>query len=288
MDNPNKGFFDDKVYFSWEICYTCNYRCPYCGRWNDASRDDLLLGVESWEKIWRNIYKEYGSCDMFISGAEPTTYLNFFDIVRNITTQHNVTLCTNFSWDVKEILDRDFDPRRLQFTPTFHSLFADFESFLGKAVHLKPWIRDNMVFFVAYPSQMSKVDYYKKRMNEHGINFSIVPLRGSNHGHLEVTSSPEDKARISSITDMHEEEFDYLAQNISPEGKPCRAGYRYAIIKPNGMVFPCSQNNQSLGSIVNGNFALLKEPTVCASQFCPYESYNLLERHGVSVEGRDI
>jgi len=265
-------------YFSWEICYTCNYRCPYCGRWNDASPDDLLLSPAEWEKIWGNIYEKYGPCNLFISGAEPSTYPDFFDIVQRISRQHSITVCTNFSWDARQVLGRGLDPNRVKVTPTFHSLFADFDTFLGKAVKLKPWIRDDMVFFVAYPQQMKNAQYYKKLMNESGINFNIVPLRGSDGEGLKVISSREDKEKIGLMTDMSKSEFEYLSNNISPEGKPCNAGYRYAVIRPNGKVSACGQSKISLGQVHNGSMALLKQPSVCSFKFCPYESYNLIER----------
>lgn len=280
---------DRPVEFSWEICYTCNYRCPYCGKWNDESRDDLKLDVEEWENTWKRIYAKYGSCNMYISGAEPTTYPRFFDIVQRISDMHTVTICTNFSWGAAEILDRNINPERAQFTPTFHSLFANFDIFLEKAVRLKDWIRNKMVFFVAYQMQMDKVDYYKKKINESGLNFSVVPLRGSDDdSKIKVISSQEERDKIGAITDMHKDEFEYLAQNKSPKGKPCMAGYRYAIIKPTGKVFPCSNQNDSfLGSIQHDNFILLEKPSVCPAEFCPYESYNLVERCEDSNKDKD-
>lgn len=272
---------DACVEFSWEICYTCNYRCPYCERWNDVSDSDVYLGAEEWERIWRRIYDKYGSCNMYISGAEPSTYLDFFDIVQRVAQMHTVTVCTNFSWDIKEILDRNFNRQRFQFTPTFHSLFCDFNLFLTKAIKLKEWIRNKMIFFVAYPGQMKKVEYYKKSVNENGLDFCIVPLRGSVDGHMEVVSGKEEKDKINLITDMSEDEFAYLSQKSLPKGKPCRAGYRYAIIRPTGEVFPCSQDNRSLGNISNNGFVFADKPSICPAKFCPYESHNLLERYGI-------
>ncbi|MFA5388670.1 MAG: hypothetical protein WC312_02820 [Candidatus Omnitrophota bacterium] len=267
------------VEFSWEICYTCNYRCPYCGRWNDASSSDLKLGTEEWTGIWNKVHERYGPCNMYLSGAEPSTYPGFFDIAQKISAMHTITVCTNFSWKAEEILDRDIDPARFQVTPTFHSLFADFDSFLDKAVRLKDWIRNKMVFFVAYNMQMEKVEYYKARINGAGLNFSVVPLRANNEeGKIEVISTTEEKSRISEITDMHKDDFEYLAQNKSPRGKLCNAGHRYAIIKPTGKVFSCSQGEISLGNIHDGSFALSEGPAVCAADCCPYESYNLIER----------
>jgi len=81
------------------------------------------------------------------------------------------------------------------------------------------------------------------------------------------------------VTDMHRDEFEYLAQNKSPKGKPCLAGCRYAIVKPTGKVFPCSQSSMVLGYIHKDNFNLLKDPMICPADFCPYESHNLVERN---------
>jgi len=267
------------IQFSWEICNTCNYRCPYCGRWNEYSDEDLRFNKDEWQKIWRRIYDKYGQCNMYISGAEPTTYPDFFDIVQCICDMHTITVCTNFSWDVNEIFDRNLDHLKVQFTPTFHSLFADFETFLQKLIILKDWIRDKLVFFVAYPPQMEKVEYYKEMINKNGLNFCIVPLRGTKEdGNVGVISTIEEKEKVYSITDMSEDEFAYLSQGNLPRGKACRAGYRYAIIRPTGKVFACNQSNKFLGYIQDEDFELQKEPMICPSDFCPYESYNLLER----------
>lgn len=283
LENTHKKISD--VNFSWEICYTCNYRCPYCGRWNDASNNDLFLSPEEWKSIWEMIYEKYGSCSMFISGAEPTTYPHFFDIVQEISRMHTITVCTNFSWIAEEVINRDLNPENIKFTPTFHSLFANFNDFLKKAIRLRDWIKDKTVFFVGYSPQMLEVEYYKRSMNENGIDFCIVPLRGSKNEQMEVICSKDEKETIASLTDMCRDEFDYLAQNISPKGKLCMAGFRYAIIKPTGKIFPCSQNELPLGHIQNCNFNLLNEPSICPSAFCPYESYNLVERYNVSGIG---
>lgn len=191
---------------------------------------------------------------------------------------HSVIICTNFSWPAEDFLNRDLDPKRVLVTPTYHSLFADFEAFLAKAVILKQWIRYKLVFFVAYPPQMAKVDHYKKKINENGLDFCIVPLRGNKDGALGVIARDDDKEKLGAITDMAEEEYVYLAQKISPKGRLCNAGCRYACIKATGKVFPCSQSGLCLGDIQHSDFNLLKDFMVCPLDFCPYESYNLLER----------
>lgn len=191
---------------------------------------------------------------------------------------HPVIICTNFSWPAEDFLSRDLDPKRVLVTPTYHGLFADFEDFLAKAVILKQWIRYKLVFFVAYPPQMAKADYYKKKINENGLDFCVVPLRGNKDGALGVIACDDDKENLGAITDMGEEEYVYLAQKISPKGKLCKAGCRYACIKATGEVFPCSQSRSSLGGIQDSDFNLLNDFTVCPLDFCPYESYNLLER----------
>ena len=113
-------------------------------------------------------------------------------------------------------------------------------------------------------------------------------MRGiDDDGKIKVTSNQEEKDRISAITDMHKDEFEYLAQNKSPRDKSCLAGYRYAIIKPTGKVFSCSQSDRFLGYIYDNAFGLREEPMICTVEFCPYESYNLIERYEASNKGKN-
>ena len=126
---------NDKITFGWDLCYTCNYRCPYCGVWEKASSQDLQLSAEKWWVIWYNLFEKYGSIHIFLSGGEPSVYPYFFELVKVLTKEHTVEICTNLSWNV-DLLIPDVSTQVLRVAPTFHPTFANFEEFFKKSTML--------------------------------------------------------------------------------------------------------------------------------------------------------
>ena len=76
-----------KVTFGWDLCYTCNYRCPYCGVWENYGDDNLFLSAQEWKGIWDKIYDKYGGCKIYMSGGEPSVYPYFYELVKVLTDQ---------------------------------------------------------------------------------------------------------------------------------------------------------------------------------------------------------
>lgn len=261
------------IIFGWDLCYLCNYRCPYCGVWEKCSNSDLLLSVKDWEKIWSRIYEKYGTCHIYMSGGEPSIYPNFYELVIKLTRKHSIEICTNLSWDVERLI-YNIKSGILRIAPTFHPLFAEFEIFFEKAVKIKSYLPNSQIYYVAHPGQIKEMPERSKRLKVQGINLIPLPLRGDGF----VLNTEEEKRIIEEVSPYKGNKIDYQLQKISPKGKLCRAGQHYAVVRTSGAVDRCSQySTGETGNIVDKNFELWIEPKPCQKEYCPIESQWILD-----------
>jgi len=256
-------------FFGWDLCHRCNYRCPYCGVWQDHPELDVILSAEEWGKIWNRIYDMYGKCHIYVSGGEPSVYPNFYEIIEVIASKHFPEICTNLSWDVDKLISK-FAPENFRIAPTFHPSFADFDEFFRKAVKAKDYLPDRQIYYVCFPNQIKDMPIRSKMLKEEGIKLIPLPLRGDGF----MLNSEEEKQIIKELSPYQgSEKLEYQLQNTSPKGKLCRSGADYAVIRVDGSVDRCSQyKNGSVGKIMDENFMLMKECTKCDKDYCPIES----------------
>lgn len=259
---------EPKYTFGWDLCYTCNYRCPYCGVWEKKSSQDLLINAKEWLVIWERIFERYGSCRIYMSGGEPSTYPYFYDLVKELTKKHLVDICTNLSWDTGKIIP-GVPIENLKISATFHPSFADFEDFFKKVTKIKEYLSNSQIFYVAYSAQIKEMPQRSNRLKEQGINLIPLPLRGNQ----EVLNTEEEKKIIEEVTPYSGEKKEYQLQRISPKGKLCRAGQHYAVIRANGAVDRCSQYQDcGVGSVLDKDFKLFDQALPCQKAYCPIES----------------
>jgi MoaA/NifB/PqqE/SkfB family radical SAM enzyme len=262
-----------KLTFGWDLCSSCNYRCPYCGVWERNPKEDLFLSAQEWFKLWHRLYLRYGSMHLFVSGGEPSTYREFFELVRLLTKEHSLEICTNLSWDVAKLVPQ-IPPGTLKIAPTFHPTFADFDTFFKKVVKVKEYLPNFQIYYVAHPGQISQMPQRSQLFKEEGIKLIPLPLRGDGF----VLNSEEEKRIVEKVSPYRGNKIAYQLQKISPRGKACRAGQHYAVLRTNGSVDRCSQYaNGSVGVITDENFRLWDEPSPCERDYCPIESQWIVE-----------
>ena len=67
----------------------------------------------------------------------------------------------------------------------------------------------------------------------------------------------------------------YNLKGEVPRGKLCNAGFRSAVIKPDGTIVRCKYApDEILGNIANNDIRLLTNPGVCAKHFCPHNEFD--------------
>ena|SRR3989338_84426 len=262
-----------KITLGWDLCSTCNYCCPYCGAWERKPKNDLFLSAQQWGELWHRLYLKYGSMHLFVSGGEPSTYPYFFDLVRALTKEHTLEICTNLSWDVERLVP-EIPAGILKIAPTFHPTFANFGEFFRKTVKIKEYLPNYQIYYVAYSGQIKEMPERSRHFREEGISLIPLPLRGDGL----VLNSEEEKRIVEKVSPYRGNKIAYQLHKISPYGKVCRAGQHYAVLRTNGSVDRCSQYaDGAVGNILDKNFELFNQPLPCVKDYCPIESQWIIE-----------
>ncbi|MBU1146985.1 MAG: radical SAM protein [Candidatus Omnitrophica bacterium] len=266
--------------FSWDLHYKCNYRCPYCwfhGKWEDMEKLNRYEPIDKWIGLWERVYHQCGSAHIDILGGEPFLYPDFIELIVRLSRLHDIVITTNLSVHA-EVFAREVDPLRVKVNATFHPLFADMEQFVKRALLLKEKGFSGSVVYLAYPSQIGKIPYYRQKFQEKGLPFSILTYWGQCRGISYPDGyTDEEKAIIhGSIASRGGEEFQTVPKKV--KGRLCHAGHRYAVIQGDGNVLRCGGglSNESIGNFFDDNFKLLDGPLPCNAEFCRCNEWALL------------
>ncbi|MFH1283897.1 MAG: radical SAM protein [bacterium] len=273
-----------RVFITWDIHYACNYNCSYCNTpkpWNppgswDKDRDKVVYpGVDIWLKIWEEIYKKYGSCEIHITGGEPFTYPSFLELITGLSKLHTLEIITNLSFDINDIIDR-ITPDRVRIGTTFHPEFAELNEFLRKHRLLRERGFETWANYVAYPPQMEKMADYKKEFDKLKISFNIQPFMGHFQGRDYPKGYTDSELSYlkgcyanDDIINKKTVEWKTGSEQKNTKGIPCRMGQMYAKVYPLGDAYRCCANSvQKIGNLVDDTFELLNEALPCESDLC--------------------
>ena len=268
-----------KLYFSWDIHYKCNFRCPYCWfykGWVMAAKQNIYLSPEEWIVHWEKIYEKYGSVHIEITGGEPFIYPNFIKLIKLLSIIHTLKITTNMSGDI-ETFTKEINPERVNLDLNFHPLFIDLDTITRKALILKKAGFKAGICYLAYPPQMQmgKIDYLSEHFKDVGIGFALAAFWGEYNGiRYPQGYTEEEKEFIKPyLGDINR--IIYHLEGGSPKGKLCNAGYKYAGIHANGDVVRCGPlADKIIGNILNDNFNLLDKPMPCEANACPCNEYD--------------
>lgn len=264
-----------RVFSTWEIHYACNYHCTYCHApkpWYPNVQKVIYLDVKEWMKIWQDLYEKYGSWYILISGGEPFIYPDFMELIKELSKLHFLEFCTNLFWKVEPFI-KNMNPKMAKVGTSFHPEFADLYIFLKKVKLLKENGFNPIVNFVPWPPLLPRLNEYKGRFEEIGVQFVLQPFIGeyegrrypqgyteSERGHFKIF---KDDCNINTLS------FKTTEKSNLPKGKLCRMGENYAFIHPDGEVHRCCRDKSfSLGNVINGTFKLLDKPLPCAAEEC--------------------
>jgi hypothetical protein len=272
------GAVPERVFYTWDIHYACNYRCSYCffeKRWDDVAKENRYPGLKTWAAIWEDIFYKYGSGHIHISGGEPSTYPSFIDLTICLTKWHTVEFDTNLSFDVHGFISR-VRPGRVKFAAAFHPEFVKLDVFIAKAVCLKQNGYDIGVNFVAFPPHLKEMKVYKEAFNDRHISFDIMPFRGEYQGRAYPEGYTEQERKLirscdpATATRMLDAFGTGEKESSGHKGQICRMGQRYTKIHPDGRAYRCCliKENGCLGNLLDGTFELYPEPRPCEYDHC--------------------
>jgi organic radical activating enzyme len=279
-----KAIAPNYVFVTWDMHYGCNYNCSYCntpkpwhkpGSW-ERDRDKVVYpGVDQWIRIWEDIYKRYGSCEIHITGGEPFIYPGFMELIGHLSKIHTLEIITNLFWN-PDYFVKNFSPERVRIGTSFHPEFADLDDFLKKHLLLREHGFETWANYVAHPLQMEKMKEYWARFKELKISFNIQPYLGWYEGR-EYPAGYTD-AELKNLRGCYDNEDIVNQKTIewktgsakrNMRGRPCRMGQMYAKVYPLGDAYRCcAQDTAKIGNLIDGSFNLTEDPLPCDSPHC--------------------
>lgn len=268
-----------RLFFTWDITYKCNYQCSYCSLGGHEEKDKkpktVYLSSEEWYKIWKGIYKRYGSCEIHATGGEPFFYPNFLEIITKLIEIHTFECSTNFYWEVDEFIKR-IPSDRARIGTSFHPEFGKFSDFLNKALKLKKAGYEVWINYVAYPPLLNDIENALYLAQKEGISMSVLPFNGRYKDkdypadYSEREKELLNRLGLNSIVIRNAFNWSLNKDARVKNKKFCRMGQMYGKIHPDGNVYRCcGKNSHLLGNLIEGTFSLLEEPLPCENEECP-------------------
>jgi MoaA/NifB/PqqE/SkfB family radical SAM enzyme len=273
--------------FSWDLHWSCNYRCPYCwwhNRWDDLGKRNVYPGTDKLIEVWKRIHDKYGEAHISIAGGEPTIYPDFWQFIEKLLKYHRVNIATNLSGDIDYLLNDMNDGellKRLTVGCTFHPLFADINQFTSKVKKILDKKVTLSFNYLPYPPQIKEIPKLKEKFREFGVEFLITTFWGTYNGKQYPQSYTDEELSIIDPILATRKGEKFQTKPVVTKGKLCNAGRTYGIIHPNGEVLRCgggSWKGESIiiGNIFDDNFSLADEPKPCDSEFCPCNEWAML------------
>lgn len=271
-----------KVFWNWDIHYSCNYRCSYCffsEDWKWIYQKNRYPGLSKWLEIWERIYAIYGSCHIHFSGGEPFTYPSFLSLTSKLSIEHTLELSTNLSFDISYFV-KIIKPDRANIDASFHPEFVNANIFLEKILFLRNNNFPITVTTVGYPPFLDTIDKAKAMFEEAGIKFIIQPFRGKFQNNIYPDAYSEREKIFFEVNknNGNRDQKKITSHHLYKEKKPgrlCSMGQFYGKIYPNGDVYRCCAQKElepfgPLGNLIDQEeFRLFEEPKICEIENCP-------------------
>jgi MoaA/NifB/PqqE/SkfB family radical SAM enzyme len=269
------SYCPDQVRFTWNIHYTCNYRCAYCyfdEHWDEYGKRNVYLGVEEWVRHWRRIYDKHGQCFLIINGGEPFAYPNFIELIGRLQEIHwPINITSNTSMHLDKFV-RTADPSKVSLSVSFHPQYHNVDDFLGKIFFLRQHgFTDGCVNFVGWPPFLKDLPHFLEKFNAVGESLKVIPFVGPYNGVQYPEGYTAEQRRALGISDG-------WVDSKRRKGTLCRAGHRSGMVLPSTDVARCGQLGERyvIGNIQNEEFSLMPEPELCNVEFCPCDEWKII------------
>ena len=219
----------------------------------------------------------YGSASIEITGGEPFLYPSFVELMKRLCARHTLRITTNLS--VNEAFLEQFaaqvDAQSVSIEASFHPAFIGLDAFMARAIILKERGFPVRVQYVAYPAQLKLIVHYDEEFRKKGLSFSVTSFWGTYNG-VSYPAGYNEEERVclrNYLKDLQRIELNL--EHVSPRGRLCQAGSRFALIRGDGKVVRCGQKQQDnyIGFFLDEGFRLLEAPAPCAAESCPCNDF---------------
>ncbi|MCX5796130.1 MAG: radical SAM protein [Elusimicrobia bacterium] len=283
---------NQRLFLTWTIHHSCNYRCPYCfittGQ-KDVFLENSYPGLDRLIAAWDRIYDRYGSCIIKFAGGEPFTYPDFMKLLERLGQRHFLDLSSNMYWDAEEFIRR-VPQGAARIEPSFHpGFYRDMQEFAAKCRLLQSHGFMGSVHMVGYPPLLDKLIAAKDFFASQGLDSVLLPFRGRHQDKPYPDSYSDEEKRLLKVAidatapghihEVNKRYFDWYVekQDRLPEAKTrlCLHGAVYAKIQPDCSVVRCCtpvpperRKEFLVGNLLDPGFRLFDEARPCDLAAC--------------------
>lgn len=287
----------DRVSFTWDLWYGCNYRCSYCwwemdDLWADLAKKHLILEPQKWIEAWDRVHAACGETRIDVLGGEPLRYPRWQELFAGLSEKHRVSITTNLSCSAAELaaLTDRVSPERLHFAASWHPEFADWGDFTRKIDLLKEKGYEPGVLVVAAPQIFDGLAEWREYFMKRGVPFTASVFQGRWKGATYPDSYTSDQKAFLGMAIHTPEEQRYRLERSTTLGKPCGAGHVYANIKANGDLYRCGQDclggAKPFANLFDPELKLSDRPAPCPYEHCSCGEYAFLWEDWSRKKGR--
>ena len=277
----------NRLSFTWDIWYGCNYRCGYCwwemdNLWATLAKRHKILPPEAWHECWKRIAERYGEARIDIIGGEPLYYPRWQELFTGLSRMHLLSITTNLSMPLNELesFAEGIGPSRLHISASWHPQFAQWEEFSQKVLRLTAMGFNPSVTLVAWPPFFDQMKAWRDFFWSRDISFTTQVFQGRHEGKEYPAAYTVEERAMLGLMIPKPEEVAYRLEQQTTMGKPCRAGQVYANIKGDGDIYRCGQDAfglKPLGNLFDAEIKLNDAPKPCPYQHCSCGEFAFLK-----------
>lgn len=261
----------------WDITHACNYRCPYCffiPSWaadpEGNNNRHLACSPREWLRFWERCREQAGRFQIEVAGGEPCCHPDLITLLRGASRWHGLRVVTNLSLGVESFIG-ELDPRDVSWSVSIHPTQAELDGLIAKLQRLAAAGFRVTSSLVAYPDFFDRLEGWRERVAEAGIECFLNPFQGVWRGRSYPQSYSDEEAVLLDRTALREA-CDLRMGRTSPRGRPCAAGRRHLRIWPDGAIYRCCAATElglgPLGHIRDERIPLAEHDMPCLSERC--------------------
>lgn len=279
---------EDWMVFTWDLWYSCNYRCRYCwweidDRWEEDAKKNRILAPEAWGRLWDRMHALYGPVLINMVGGEPLLYPRVDELIERLCGKHHLRVTTNLSLPIARLsaLLARVSPQRLHIAASCHPETTEQGRFLEKLELLRDKGFAPIVAMVTFPPLLDRVAELKDDFDRRGFPLCLAAFQGRwEDKEYPRDYTDEQRRKIAALGGGLEGAQAYRVQGASPRGKLCHSGRLYANIKADGTAYRCGHGGPDavvMGDFFKDDFRLHDEPKPCPFDTCNCNEFRYLD-----------
>jgi MoaA/NifB/PqqE/SkfB family radical SAM enzyme len=261
-DESDEKQYDMAIY--WSVTGYCNFSCPGCvdnSKKIDSINIPERINIPGLKKFLEKLGK---TVKIIFTGGEPLLVDNIIEAFIEISKNNFIGVVSNFtSPKIKEFAEKINPERVIVIKASAHLMQLEkynlLDTFITNYNLLKNKGFNIFTQEIAYPVMADKVEKYKKKFMDNGIELDFQAYRGLWNGKRYPESYTDEEYKIFNFKKF----YDGSKDKHYGKNRLCNAGYNVVIVRNNNNIYPCYGIRKKIGNIYKSiklNNKLIKCP----------------------------